>query len=122
MTVQSIHHANIRARPDDIARLKQFYCEVLGLRQGYRPPFASRGHWLYAADQPVLHLVEGDETRAGSGALDHISFCCSELDSVVVRLKELGISYHITQVPVLGHTQLFFRDPLGLGVELSVLA
>jgi catechol 2,3-dioxygenase-like lactoylglutathione lyase family enzyme len=121
VTVHSIHHANIRARAGDIARLKHFYCEVLGLQQGYRPPFASNGYWLYAAGQPVLHLVEAAETSAGVGAVDHISFCCGELDSVKVRLKERGIPYQITQVPVLGHLQLFFRDPLGLGVELTVL-
>ncbi len=102
--------------------MKQFYCEVLGLQPGFRPPFASNGYWLYVADQPVLHLVEGTQTPPGAGAVDHISFCCSELHSIIARLRERGVPYQVTQVPVLGHTQIFFRDPLGLGVELTVLA
>jgi catechol 2,3-dioxygenase-like lactoylglutathione lyase family enzyme len=122
VTVEFIDHVNIRARPEDIARLKQFYCDVLGLRAGYRPPFASNGYWLYAADQSVLHLVEGAEKSVGADSVDHISFRCSEVDSVIARLQERGVEYRVTQVPVLGDTQLFFRDPLGLGVELTVTA
>jgi catechol 2,3-dioxygenase-like lactoylglutathione lyase family enzyme len=121
VTIQAIHHVNVRARAEDVARLKQFYCEVVGLQPGWRPPFASNGYWLYAQDQPVLHLVESDEGGAGQCPIDHVSFRCSDLAPVIARLKERQIAYRTTQVPVLGDTQLFFRDPLGLGVELTVI-
>ena len=120
MTIQAIHHVNVRARAADVAILKQFYCDVVGLQPGWRPPFGSKGHWLYALDQPVLHLVEADEDRGGLCSIDHISFRCSDLAPVIARLRERHIDYRITEVPVLGDTQLFFRDPLGLGVELTV--
>ena len=65
MTIEAIHHVNIRAPATHIAKLKDFYCEVVGLSDGWRPPFESRGHWLYAGTQPVVHLVEGDDESAG---------------------------------------------------------
>lgn len=119
MTIGSIHHVNIRARREDIARLRQFYCEIVGLRQGWRPPFASRGYWLYADEEPVLHLVESDDA-APAGGVDHIAFHCAGLEPIIERLRNHGIEFSLTQVPVLGDTQLLFRDPLGIGVELTV--
>jgi catechol 2,3-dioxygenase-like lactoylglutathione lyase family enzyme len=123
VTIGSIHHINIRASSELIARLRQFYCEVVGLRQGWRPPFASRGYWLYAGEDPVLHLVEFDDERGTAlpaGVVDHIAFHCAELEPVIARLRSHGIEFSLTQVPVLGDTQLLFRDPLEIGVELTV--
>ena len=104
----------------DIAKLKQFYCDIVGLRDGWRPPFKSRGHWLYAGPHPVVHLVEGEMTWArhrepasttspsGAPTSRRWSSDCGTA----------GIVFELTQVPSLGDQQLLFRDPLGIGVEL----
>ena len=111
---------NIRAPASDIAKLRQFYCEIVGLRDGWRPPFTSRGHWLYAGEQPVVHLVEGnDESKASGGGVDHVAFRCTDLEPMIERLRNSGIGFELTQVPSLGDQQLLFRDPLGIGVELT---
>ena len=68
-----------------------------------------------------MHLVEGPHSAAAPGPIDHISFRCNEVASVIVKLEEHRVEYQISHVPVLGDTQLFFRDPLGLGVELTVV-
>ena len=123
MTIEAIHHVNIRASATDIARLKRFYCEIVGLREGWRPPFKSCGHWLYAGTQPIVHLVEdeGDvDTNASKGCVDHVAFRCSDLAPMIERLRSSGIEFQLTQVPSLGDQQLLFRDPLGIGVELNV--
>lgn len=123
MTINAIHHVNIRAPAIDIARLKQFYCEILGLREGWRPPFESRGHWLYAGRRPVVHLVESDADPArpaAPGIVDHVAFHCSNLESVIEKLRSRGIEFHLTSIPSLGDQQLLFRDPLGMGIELNV--
>ena len=39
MTVNGVDHINIRTA--DLDRCKAFYCGVLGLEEGYRPPFDS---------------------------------------------------------------------------------
>ena len=121
MTIEAIHHVNIRAPAGDIAKLRDFYCEIVGLREGWRPPFTSRGHWLYAGPHPLVHLVEGGENLglASGGGVDHVAFRCSDLAPMIERLRNRGIDYQLSRVPSLGDEQLLFRDPLGIGVELS---
>jgi catechol 2,3-dioxygenase-like lactoylglutathione lyase family enzyme len=123
VTIEAIHHVNIRASATDIAKLKQFYCEIVGLREGWRPPFSSRGSWLYAGTQPVVHLVESEDevdTEAPRGCIDHVAFRCSDLAPMIERLRSSGIEFQLTQVPSLGDQQLLMRDPLGIGVELTM--
>jgi catechol 2,3-dioxygenase-like lactoylglutathione lyase family enzyme len=123
VTIEAIHHVNIRAPATDVAKLKQFYCEIVGLRDGWRPPFESRGHWLYAGTEPIVHLVEAEadaDTNASAGRVDHVAFRCSDLAPMIERLRSRGIEFQLTQIPSLGDQQLQFRDPLGIGVELNV--
>jgi catechol 2,3-dioxygenase-like lactoylglutathione lyase family enzyme len=121
VTIRAIDHVNIRAPAADIAKLKQFYCDVIGLSDGWRPEFQSRGHWLYAGPDPLVHLVEGDavEERGVQRGVDHVSFRSDELDSFIERLRLRGIDFQLSRVPKLGHRQLLTRDPLGIGVEIT---
>ena len=120
MSIRSIDHVNIRATAGDIAKLKQFYCDVVGLTEGWRPGFESRGHWLYAGTLPLVHLVEGEAGDARmSGGVDHISFRSDDLDGFVSRLRERGVQFQMSLVPTLNQRQLLIRDPLGVGVEIT---
>ena len=124
MSIRSIDHVNIRAPAGDIARLRQFYCDVVGLTEGWRPGFESRGYWLYAGTRPVVHLVEGDAGESGrqsnpGGGVDHISFRSDDLDGFVSRLRERGVQFQMSLVPTLNQRQLLIRDPLGVGVEIT---
>lgn len=124
MPIRAIDHVNIRATADDIARLKQFYCDVIGLSDGWRPAFESRGHWLYAGVHPLVHLVE-DESGLEGGVptgVDHVSFRSDDLDSLVERLRERGIDFQLSRVPTLDRLQLLIRDPVGIGVEIMAEA
>lgn len=114
-------HVNLRAAPALLRALRDFYVEVIGLTEGPRPPFRSRGYWLYAGGQDVLHLTECDETetRQGQSAYDHFALQGSDLPETQRRLQRLGIAYERQQVPQTGVIQLFLRDPAGLGVELN---
>jgi catechol 2,3-dioxygenase-like lactoylglutathione lyase family enzyme len=122
VTIEAIHHVNIRAPATDIARLRDFYCGIVGLREGWRPPFESRGYWLYAGDHPIVHLVEGDGEPAAARGVDHVAFRCSDLQPMIERLRSGGIDFQLSRVPTLGDQQLLFRDPLGIGVELTTAA
>jgi len=124
VVVQSIHHFNIRAPAAKLAQVKEFYCEVLGLQEGWRPPFASQGYWLYAEGQPVVHLVQSREDEGAAAedqrtALDHVAFRCSGLELLLARLQSRGIAYQVSRVPSLTIRQVLVRDPVGTGVELS---
>ena len=54
-----------------------------------------------------------------SGGVDHVAFRCTDLAPMIERLRSSGIDFELTQVPSLGDQQLLFRDPLGIGVELT---
>ena len=54
MPLEKIDHYAIRTQRMD--ETKDFY-EALGLHAGARPEFPFPGHWMYAGDTPVVHIV-----------------------------------------------------------------
>ena len=70
MPIRALHHVNLRGSPAQIAKMKDFDCNVLGLREGPRPPFLSTGAWLYAGGCPLVHLVE-DVSAPQANRHDH---------------------------------------------------
>ena len=62
-------------------QLKDFYCDVVGLKAGPREGFTSRGFWLYIGDKHVMHLAEyrgeGEPLTNVLTTIDHISFTCT---------------------------------------------
>jgi catechol-2,3-dioxygenase len=119
----SFSHYNLRAPRSLLDELRDFYCKVVGLRLGERPPLASFGYWLYAGERDVLHLSESnvDEHRTThvSGTFDHAAFNCRNRIEVEARLIAHEISFETVHVPQTGRVQLFFDDPAGNGVELN---
>jgi catechol 2,3-dioxygenase-like lactoylglutathione lyase family enzyme len=123
MLVQNLLHINIRVPQAQLAGCRDFYCNVLGLTEGPRPPFESVGFWLYADDAPLVHLVAGAAEMpgrvAGHPSLDHVAFSCKGLRSTLARLNANAVRYSISRVPVLNLTQVNLTDPAGVGIELS---
>jgi len=123
MTILSFSHYNLRAPRPLLDELCKFYCDVVGLHIGDRPPFNFYGYWLYAGKQDVLHLTEArsEEQRMlhVSGTFDHVAFNCENLKDVEKRLNKAGMRYRRSSVPLTGRVQLFFSDPAGNGVELN---
>jgi catechol 2,3-dioxygenase-like lactoylglutathione lyase family enzyme len=121
--VHNLLHINIRVPQTVLADCREFYCRILGLTQGPRPPFTSEGLWLYADGSPIVHLVASGSSEiareAGHSSLDHVAFGCTGLRSTLARLKSEGIGYSISKVPVLNLTQVNLIDPAGVGIELS---
>lgn len=125
MAVHSLHHFNIRASHAELLILCDFYCNVIGLTLGPRPPFRSSGFWLYADGVPILHLTVASaseflpEVPDRRSAADHIAFRCSDLEAMVARLRERGVVHSVDRVPLVDEVQIFCRDPSGVGVELN---
>ena len=123
MPIRRLHHINLRGSPAQIGPMKDFYCKVLGLREGPRPPFLSTGAWLYADAFPLVHLVEDDSAPLGAAtttpAIDHVAFACEGLDELRHRLEAWSVAYSISHVPMTGEVQINLRDPSGMKVELS---
>lgn len=122
MPVLGLSHDNLRGPREHIDALRDFYCEVVGLRVGPRP-LPSYGHWLYAGERDVLHLSESrpGELRVQGvrNSFDHVAFRCTDFAAAERVLVERGIAYRLAVVPQTGQRQLFFTDPAGNGVELN---
>jgi catechol 2,3-dioxygenase-like lactoylglutathione lyase family enzyme len=120
MRVVGLDHVNITGTAALLERCRAFYVDVLGLTDGPRPPFRSRGFWLYAGEHPVVHLTEraADAERA-STSLDHFAFRCEDFDAAVRRLTELGIAFTVDPARDTKAAQLFVEDPAGVAVELN---
>ena len=117
-----INHYNLRAAPEIIEKLKNFYIEIVGLTLSHRPPFKNGGYWLYANEKDVLHLSFSKNGITNelhvSSTFDHMAFTAeNEIDHINV-LKENNIDYIIREVPEIGTRQIFFKDPAGNGIEL----
>lgn len=118
MSVDLLEHVTIRC--SDLETSRRFYAEVIGLRDGDRPPFSFPGAWLYAGDTPIIHLVGGRpaETRE-TGPFDHVALRVNDLDGMRSRFKEMGVEYSEQTVPGRPLHQIFLHDPDGVMLELN---
>ena len=125
MNTVSLNHFNITAPHELLEKVRDFYVEVIGLVVGERPSFRRRGFWLYARNEPIVHLTacDPDDDRAegevGLNFFDHIAFSCEGLLGLIERLRNLKIPYEVVEIPSLKQIQVFVRDPAGVGVELN---
>ncbi|MGF6647119.1 VOC family protein [Paraburkholderia sp. GAS82] len=117
-----LDHATIVTADLDAAR--RFFVDVVGLEDGPRPPFGIRGHWLYAAGRPVVHLVDATvpAQQAGRPAprIDHIAFrieTAAEWQALLGRLHAAEARYQQAEVPLAGECQLFVALAPGVVVE-----
>jgi catechol 2,3-dioxygenase-like lactoylglutathione lyase family enzyme len=126
MALEALEHYTIHCR--DLAGTRDFYCDVLGLREGFRPDFRFAGHWLYCGEVPVVHLVghdgalkenRGRELGPTTGAFDHIAFRGLDAAATIARLKARGVAFRESQVRDIGLHQVFVRDPEGIMVEMN---
>ncbi|MGH8246703.1 MAG: VOC family protein [Gammaproteobacteria bacterium] len=118
MAIVGMNHFTVLT--DNLDRTRDFYMNVLGLEDGYRPPLGFPGAWLYSGGQAVLHIIAGrplPEPR--SGVLDHMAFSAKGLPAVIEKLKHRGIRYDLRRQNESGVWQLFCFDPSGARVELD---
>ncbi|MDB5872152.1 MAG: glyoxalase/bleomycin resistance protein/dioxygenase [Ramlibacter sp.] len=127
MRVTHIDHYNIRLRPSDLAVVRDFYVNAIGLHEGPRPKFSFPGYWLYGgAEAAILHLAATLPESApplsqdkSTGQFDHISLKATGVESAKQRLQELSIPFEARPVVGWRLMQLFLTDPAGLKVELT---
>ncbi len=122
----SYHLNHINIRTPDLAATRDFYAEVIGLEEGFRPPFPTPGHWMYAGDQPIVHIspCEPDSPArtnpAGmGGGLDHFAMWGSGLADQLATLERHGIDYEKRLAGAGRVIQVFFKDPNGVKIELG---
>jgi catechol 2,3-dioxygenase-like lactoylglutathione lyase family enzyme len=132
MPITQMQHYMVLSR--DLEKTRHFYCDVLGLRTGFRPPFDFEGLWIYVGDIAVVHvagqasyektgrLKDAAAGRHGSGSVDHIAFAADNYDELVASFRRHGVEYRATQVPASDLRQLFVHDPDGIQIEINIRA
>jgi catechol 2,3-dioxygenase-like lactoylglutathione lyase family enzyme len=116
--IGGLDHINIET--ENLQQSITFYRDVLGLVEGWRPPFDSVGAWLYAHDKPVVHLVErqGDQ-REATGRIHHFALSASGIADYERRFNEGDIKFKKVDVPGTAIQQLFAIGPDQVCVELQ---
>ncbi|WP_269501595.1 VOC family protein [Burkholderia sp. IMCC1007] len=136
MAITKLAHYSIRTT--DLEKSRQFYTQVLGFREGFRPPFDFPGIWLYNGDDEsdfgVVHIIgtdpndrEGliaylgdkDLPQTGTGTVDHIAFLATGLEQFWAKLRVAGYAWRDRTVPSLGLHQVFVEDPSGVTIEVN---
>ncbi|WP_175856191.1 VOC family protein [Burkholderia anthina] len=136
MAITKLAHYSIRTT--DLEKSRQFYTQVLGFREGFRPPFNFPGIWLYngddEADFGVVHIIGIDPNdpegliaylgdkgvpQTGTGTVDHIAFLATGLEQFWAQLRDAGYGWRDRTVPSLGLHQVFVEDPSGVTIEVN---
>ncbi len=120
--ILSINHIQLVAEKDLVLKLRDFYCDVVGLSEGFRPAFERFGFWLYIGDKDVLHLITpkvGDERSLQKSSFDHVAFKTGNYQGVLKKLESLNIYFEEKPIPGMMAHQIFLRDPAGNRVELN---
>ncbi len=134
MPVQRLEHFLVVS--DDIDGTRDYYRDVLGMVEGFRPELEFPGYWLYLDDVPCVHIADWGtyevwtkqvdipiSARApGTGPVDHIAFNATDYDEMISRLESKGLGYKHNILDDIGLRQIFTKDPNGVTIELNFRA
>lgn len=115
-----LDHITLRTR--DLPGTRAFFLKVFDeLEERPRPKAIHRipGHWLYAGDNPIIHLIgaRGYGTDTAAEAYDHVGIHLDGYRAFRARLEALGIRYSTMVLEELDERRLFFRTPSGPLIE-----
>lgn len=121
MPIERLDHVNVRTAQLDV--MIDWYADVLGLRQGARPPFPFEGAWMYAGDRAAVHLV-GIDGGPGTGSevalkLEHFAFAASGLADFEALLNARGDTYKRSEIPAIKTVQVNIWDPDGNHIHVD---
>lgn len=119
----ALDHVNIRTAR--VAEMVAFYCQVLGLSNGRRPPFLFGGAWLYCGEKPVVHLVEATHVPSASLKADdnlgisHFAFTATGVTGFLARLRQNAVPYGVARLPGSQVVQVNLHDPDGNALHVD---
>ena len=132
MQIRLLHHVSITV--SDLDRSRQFYSEILRLREITRPPFPFPGAWFQAGENQHVHLIvhagatfrglKGIDTRDIHFAVrvrsyqEAVEFLQSKgysEDGDDLDLKKMKLQPHATA----GFPQIYILDPDRHVIEIN---
>ncbi|NNE79472.1 MAG: glyoxalase [Silicimonas sp.] len=118
MTIQTLDHVNLRTiRLDEMVA---WYETILGLTKGARPDFTFDGAWMYAGDNPIVHLVDvKTEQRSIEPKIEHFALGAKGFAKFVALLNRHGVSHTVDPVPGFPIVQINLHDPDGNHIHVD---
>jgi catechol 2,3-dioxygenase-like lactoylglutathione lyase family enzyme len=113
----AFHHVHLVG--DDLARLQEWYANVLGAERGERRGLPSA---IVPGGRVDIMGARGARPRGSRGAaIDHIGFEVADMDAFAARIGELGIEFDVPprRVESIGLTIAFLTDPVGTYIEIT---
>jgi glyoxylase I family protein len=136
MEIASLHHVTLTVT--DLDRSKQFYREILGLKEIARPAFPFPGAWFEVGDAQHLHLIVHDDAtfRAPHKGIDtrdiHFAVRVPSYRGALEFLRAKGYredsdqrDFHKMDVkprPTAGYPQIYIIDPDRHVIEINAEA
>jgi catechol 2,3-dioxygenase-like lactoylglutathione lyase family enzyme len=136
MEIASLHHVTLTVT--DLDRSKQFYREILGLKEIARPAFPFPGAWFQVGDSQHLHLIVHDDAtfRAPNKGIDtrdvHFAVRVPSYRGALEFLRAQGYredpdkrDFHKMEVkprPTAGYPQIYILDPDRHVIEINAEA
>ena len=118
MNLHSLDHVNLRT--ENLKELVEWYCKILGLVEGNRPPFSFPGAWLYLGDKAVIHIVGiKEKLSTKEPKIEHFAFSASGLDSFIDRLEIQNIPFEAIRVPEYKIFQININDSDGNHIHID---
>ena len=119
---------HIQIRTSKLDETRNFFVDVLGLTDGFRPIFPERGHWFYCDgdDAPFVHLTEDAcegppctvKGATGTG-VDHMALFGTDVDSMIASLESNDVEFEKVVARGGSMIQLYVHEPNGLKIELG---
>lgn len=131
LDIETIHHVSVPVA--DLARAKQFYGGVLGLREIARPPFDFAGAWYHAGDRQLHLIVSAESTFRAGKRLDsrdvHFALRVRSYRTSLEHLKARGYRADLPADHIMtmkespagtaGFPQIYLLDPDRNVIELN---
>ena len=121
MRIEQLSHVNVRTTQLDV--MIDWYTNVLGLKSGARPNFPFPGAWMYAGDNPIVHLVGiKGEPAVGSEVklkLEHFSLFATGGAEFEAKLSAEGIKFKRAELPDFNLCLINIWDPDGNHIHVD---
>ncbi len=111
-----LDHVTLRTR--DLDTTREFLIRLLDLEDRPRPVEIQRriaGHWLYAGDQPFIHLIPSFDIGQAptTEAIDHVGIRLDDYAGFKGRLEAMDVPYSLMDIEEIHERRIFFRTPGG---------
>ena len=110
--IKGIHHVSMKCRPEQLEKVRDFYCRMLGL------PVCAEWETGFLLDTPAgkVEFFTNAQEDLPKGTIRHFAFEVDDVDAELERLKRFNPEPIRTKDD--GKRVFFVKDPDGLPIEI----